>query len=82
MRIVDKSAEDMAEIWSLIIELEKEHEGAGQILKRMIKETEDFTPPDYACSTMKVVYAKLHELTDDLFLHIAKENSVLFKRFE
>lgn len=82
MRVTDKSEEDMAAIWSLIIELENEHEGVGQIIKRIIKETEDFKAPDYACSTMKVFYVKLHELVDDIFLHIAKENSVLFKRYE
>ena len=82
MRATDKSAEDIAAIRSLIIELENEHEGAGQIIKRIIKETEDFKAPDYACPTMKVFYVKLHELVDDVFLHIAKENSVLFKRYE
>ena len=31
---------------------------------------------------MTAAYSKLHELADDLFLHITKENSVLFKRYE
>ena len=78
---VDKTPEDRAAIRSLINELEGEHDGAGTIIKRLIKETDDFTPPEYACPTMKAVYQKLHELADDLFLHIAKENSVLFKRY-
>lgn len=78
----DKTTEDRMMIHSLILKLEGEHEGAGQIIKRIIKETDDFTPPEYACTTMKAVYIKLHELADDLFLHIAKENSVLFKRYE
>lgn len=82
MRVPDKSEEEVAAIWSLIIELENEHEGAGQIIKKIIKETDDFQAPEYACPTMKVVYVKLHELIDDIFLHIAKENSVLFKRYE
>ncbi|MGB4658429.1 MAG: DUF542 domain-containing protein [Mobilitalea sp.] len=79
---LDKTPEDKAAIHSLILILEGEHEGAGQIIKRIIKDTSDFVPPDYACPTMKAVYLKLHELSDDIFLHIAKENSVLFKRFE
>jgi regulator of cell morphogenesis and NO signaling len=82
MRKLDKTPEDRAAIRSLILELEDEHEGAGQIIKRTIKETDDFTPPEYACPTMKAVFMKLHELVDDIFLHIAKENSVLFKRYE
>lgn len=82
MRKLDKTPEDRAVIRSLILELEGEHEGAGQIIKHIIKETDDFTPPEYACPTMKAVFMKLHELVDDIFLHIAKENSVLFKRYE
>ncbi|MDD2190098.1 MAG: DUF542 domain-containing protein [Eubacteriales bacterium] len=77
----DKTPEDRAAIRSLIEELEGEHDVAGLIIKRLMKETDDFTPPEYACSTMKAVYQKLHELADDIFLHIAKENSVLFKRY-
>ena len=82
MRNLNKTTRDIDGIHSLILELEREHEGAGQIIKRIIKETDDFTPPEYACPTMKAVYLKLHELVDDIFLHIAKENSVLFKRYE
>lgn len=77
-----KSPENKAAIQSLIRKLEDEHDGAGQIIKRLMKDTNDFTPPEYACPTMKAVYSKLHELVDDIFLHIAKENSVLFKRYE
>ena len=82
MRKPDKTPEERAVIRSRILELEGEHDGAGQIIKRLIKETDDFTPPEYACPTMKATYSKLHELADDIFLHIAKENSVLFKRYE
>lgn len=77
----DQSEAGRAKVRELILELEGEHDGAGEIIKHLIKETNDFTPPEYACPTMKAVYAKLHELSDDLFLHIAKENSVLFKRY-
>ncbi|WP_019850258.1 DUF542 domain-containing protein [Desulfitobacterium sp. PCE1] len=77
----NKTPEDRAAIRALIDELEGEHDGAGKIIKRLIKETNDFTPPEYACPTVKAVYQKLHELVDDIFLHIAKENSVLFKRY-
>lgn len=79
---LDKTPEERAAIRSRLLELEGEHDGAGQIIKHLINETADFTPPDYACPTMKVTYSKLHELVDDIFLHIAKENSVLFKRYE
>lgn len=82
MRKQVKTEAERAAIKSQLLELEGEHDGAGEIIKHLIKETDDFTPPEYACPTMKAVYAKLHELADDIFLHIAKENSVLFKRYE
>ncbi|WP_028829293.1 DUF542 domain-containing protein [Proteocatella sphenisci] len=82
MRKIEKTEEEVAAIRALIKVLEEEHEVAGRIIKLIIKETEDFKLPDYACPTMKVTYAKLHELVDDIFLHISKENSVLFKRYE
>jgi regulator of cell morphogenesis and NO signaling len=81
MRKANKTPEDNQAIKTLLLDLEGEHDGAGQIIKRIIKDTNDFTPPAYACPTMRAVYAKLHELADDIFLHIAKENSVLFKRY-
>lgn len=77
----EDTEEGRAVIKSLILELEGDHDGAGIIIKKIIKDTNDFTPPVYACPTMKAVYTKLHDLLDDVFLHIAKENSVLFKRF-
>jgi regulator of cell morphogenesis and NO signaling len=82
MRKPNKTSEDRLAIGSIIHELEAEHDGAGDIIKHLMKETDDFTPPEFACPTMMAVYAKLHELADDIFLHIAKENSVLFKRYE
>lgn len=63
-------------------ELISEHETAGDIIKEILELTNHFTLPEYACPTFKATYAKMHELIDDIFLHIAKENSVLFKRFE
>lgn len=77
----NKTEADCAQLKQLIQELEMEHEAAGQLVKQIIQLTGHFSPPDFACPTMKLVYAKLHQLTDDLFLHIAKENSVLFKRY-
>lgn len=82
MRKLNKTSEDRAAILLLILRLEDEHEAVGQIIKRIIKETDDFMPPEYACPTMKAVYQKLHEFVDDIFIHIAKENSALFKRYK
>ncbi len=77
----EQTPESRMAIRELIEQLESEHEVAGQLIKQIIELTQHFSPPNYACPTMKAVYAKLHQLSDDIFLHIAKENSVLFKRY-
>lgn len=58
-----------------------EHEAAGDILKELAEITDDYTAPEWACPTFRLVYAKMHELEKDLFVHIHKENNILFKRF-
>jgi CRP-like cAMP-binding protein len=66
----------------LIAQLETEHEAAGEMLKSIKTLTNDYQAPAYACPTVHVTYAKLKALTEDIFLHIHKENSVLFPRFQ
>ena len=58
-----------------------EHETAGDILKELANITEDYKLPEWACTSFKLVYMKMHELEEDLFIHIHKENNILFKRF-
>lgn len=58
-----------------------EHESAGDILKELARLTDDYEAPEWACTTYKVVYLKMHELEKDLFVHIHKENNILFKGF-
>ena len=63
-----------------IRQLEKEHEGAGDILKEMRKITDNYTPPCDACPTYVRTLQKLEELESDLFEHIHLENNVLHPR--
>jgi regulator of cell morphogenesis and NO signaling len=65
-------------IEKFIKETEDEHDAAGDILKELEVITRDFTAPEGACTTFKLVYDKLHGLEKDLFIHIYLENSVLF----
>ena len=58
-----------------------EHEAAGDILKELAEVTNDYKTPEWACTSFKLVYSKLHELEKDLFIHIHKENNILFKRY-
>lgn len=69
------------EIKRVIAELEGEHDNAGKLLKELEEITNHFVPEAYACPTVKLVYTKLHQLVDDIYMHVATENSLLFKRF-
>ncbi|MDO5755280.1 MAG: DUF542 domain-containing protein [Tissierellia bacterium] len=63
-----------------IQELEDEHEEAGKLLQQLEELSQGFTTPDDVCATYELAYEKLHELVDDIHLHIFLENSVLFQR--
>lgn len=60
--------------------MEGEHEAVGDLMHEIKKLSNNFTPPDYACNTYKVLYAKLQEFQDDLIQHIHLENNILFPK--
>ncbi|WP_303984318.1 iron-sulfur cluster repair di-iron protein [Niallia circulans] len=60
--------------------LEEEHEGAGEILKKIRQATNDYELPLHACNTYRLTYLKLEELESLTFDHIHLENNVLFRR--
>jgi regulator of cell morphogenesis and NO signaling len=58
----------------------REHDDAGNALKRMRELTNDFTPPSDACNTYRALFDSLHELEQDMHRHVHKENSILFPK--
>ncbi|MBI1313040.1 iron-sulfur cluster repair di-iron protein [bacterium] len=60
--------------------MEHEHDAAGQALREMRDVSRNFTAPDDACNTFRVMLDGLRELELDLHQHIHKENNVLFPR--
>ncbi|MGL4107418.1 iron-sulfur cluster repair di-iron protein [Clostridium sp. LP20] len=58
-----------------------EHEAAGDILKELAEVTGNYNPPEWACTSFKLLYSQINELEKDLFIHIHKENNILFKRY-
>jgi regulator of cell morphogenesis and NO signaling len=60
--------------------MEHEHASAGQALAEMRRLTKDFSPPDDACNTFRVLYRQIEELESDLHTHIHLENNILFPR--
>jgi regulator of cell morphogenesis and NO signaling len=64
---------------ALILDLETEHEGAGNLLKSLRELTDHYTIPADACTTFTITYQKLAELEVDTFHHVHLENNILFK---
>jgi regulator of cell morphogenesis and NO signaling len=60
--------------------MEFEHDNAGDIIKEIQHLSNNFTPPEWACNTYKVLYFKLQEFQNDLFKHIHLENNILFPK--
>ncbi|MFC5605030.1 iron-sulfur cluster repair di-iron protein [Sporosarcina koreensis] len=64
----------------LVSELEAEHDNAGRLLYELREITDNFTPPEEACGTYRLVYARLEQLEKETFEHVHLENNVLFER--
>lgn len=60
--------------------MEREHAGAGDALEEIRNLTGGYTPPDYACATVRALYDGLRALEKDLHIHIHLENNILFPR--
>ena len=65
-----------------ILELEDEHDTAGDIIKELRELTDDYQLPEDACNSFKLTYQLLQDLEADLFQHIHLENNILFARLE
>lgn len=60
--------------------MEAEHEGAGDCLRQIAQLSNNYTPPEDACSTYRVLYSKLQEFENDLHAHVHLENNILFPK--
>ncbi|WP_423802588.1 iron-sulfur cluster repair di-iron protein [Neobacillus sp. SAB-20_R2A] len=80
-KLADGTIENRDEAINMIVELEKEHDHAGAILKELRMITGDFTPPLDACGTYRLVYSRLEELEGLTFMHVHLENNILFPRY-
>lgn len=58
-----------------------EHEDHGANLRRLEALTNNFQPPEGACTTWRALYAGVHKFVDDVMEHIHTENNILFPRF-
>jgi regulator of cell morphogenesis and NO signaling len=60
--------------------MEQEHIVEGDRFFRIADLTNNFTPPNDACTTYRVAFQKLEEFQNDLFTHIHLENNILFPK--
>jgi len=80
-QLADGTVENREEAIAMIVELEKEHDHAGEILRKIRAVTSDFTLPLDACGTYRLVYARLEALEGLTFMHVHLENNILFPRY-
>ncbi|GGM27578.1 iron-sulfur cluster repair di-iron protein [Paraliobacillus quinghaiensis] len=71
---------DAARIQELNKNMEQEHQVAGDLLREMHTITNGFVPPEGACNSYRITYARLAELETNTFEHIHLENNILFKK--
>ncbi len=57
-----------------------EHDQAGDSLKQLQELSNDYLPPEDACTTFRAAFSNLKELDDDVILHIHLENNILFPK--
>ncbi|WP_415328340.1 iron-sulfur cluster repair di-iron protein [Clostridium perfringens] len=76
-----KDEKEKKEIEENIRIIVNEHEAAGDILKELAEVTDDYKVPEWGCISFKLLYDYLHDLEKDLFIHIHKENNILFPRY-
>ena len=60
--------------------MEQEHSAEGERFFKIADLTNNFNPPDDACTTYRVAFLKLEEFQNDLFTHIHLENNILFPK--
>ncbi|MBI1837634.1 MAG: iron-sulfur cluster repair di-iron protein [Flavobacteriia bacterium] len=60
--------------------MEMEHISAGNSMEKAKELSNNFTPPEHACATYRVLFSKLAEFEEDLHHHIHLENNILFKK--
>ena len=63
-----------------IFMMEQQHESADHIVAELIRLTNHFEPPSWACVTHIALFSGLRDFEADLRQHVHLENDVLFPR--
>ncbi len=60
--------------------MNEEHDFEGEAFRKMRDLTNDFRPPEDACTTYQIAFKKLAEFEADLHKHVHLENNILFPK--
>ncbi|MFZ4591574.1 MAG: iron-sulfur cluster repair di-iron protein [Ignavibacteria bacterium] len=60
--------------------MEREHVEAGEGFYKIRELSNNYNPPEDACTTYKILYQELNEFEQDLHTHIHLENNILFPK--
>jgi regulator of cell morphogenesis and NO signaling len=60
--------------------MEDEHDEAGTSMAKIRQLSNDFTPPEDACTTYRLLYENLEGFEKDLHKHVHLENNILFPK--
>lgn len=60
--------------------MEEEHDEAGETMVRIRELSSDFTPPEDACASYRVLFENLEGFEKDLHKHVHLENNILFPK--
>ena len=60
--------------------MEVEHDEAGEAMANIQKWSNNFTPPENACASYRVLFQNLQGFQDDLHKHVHLENNILFPK--
>lgn len=71
-----------AQTIAFVKELEDEHTGVGDMIKELQQLTDDYKLPEDACATYTQAYHMMKAFTEDVFVHVFKENSITFPEYE
>lgn len=60
--------------------MEQEHDDAGEAMAKIRELSSDFTPPEDACTTYRILFENLEAFEKDLHKHVHLENNILFPK--
>ena len=80
IRSLERGEEGRGMVDAPIQMMEAEHEEAGALFEDLRAITNNYQPPEEACTTYRLLFSSLEQLERDTHLHIHLENSILFPR--